>query len=193
MASASADAVWCSTRIRRVSRPLTRTQALNGLSEGPVCRIIVCTGPSMNSWVPRTAPPSVRPCPSMCLVAEYTTTSAPNSSGRCSTGVANTLSTTTCAPAACARSQTARTSMSSCIGLDGDSKNTAVAGVLSASRHWSRSCPSTKSVCTPNRGRISSRITKHEPNRLRAATTRSPAETSAAIATQTAAMPLAVA
>ena len=31
----------------------------------------------MYSSVPRIAPPSTRPCPSMCLVAEYTTTSAP--------------------------------------------------------------------------------------------------------------------
>ena len=54
--------------------------------------------------------------------------SAPNSIGRCSSGVAKTLSTTTCAPAAWARSQTARRSTSSCIGLDGDSKKTAVVG-----------------------------------------------------------------
>ncbi len=54
--------------------------------------------------------------------------SAPSSSGRCSTGVAKTLSTTTCAPAAWAMSQTARTSTISCMGLDGDSKNTAAAG-----------------------------------------------------------------
>ena len=93
--------------------------------------------------------------------------SAPNSIGRCSNGVAKTLSTTTWAPAAWARSQTARRSTSSCIGFDGDSKKTAVVGSASAARHWSRSEPSTKTLSTPQRGRISSRITKHEPNRLR--------------------------
>lgn len=35
-----------------------------------------------------------RPWPSICLVAEYTTTSAPSVSGFWKTGVANTLSIT---------------------------------------------------------------------------------------------------
>ena len=39
-------------------------------SAGPVWRMSVCTGPSMYSSVPRIAPPSTRPWPSMCLVAE---------------------------------------------------------------------------------------------------------------------------
>ena len=105
----------------------------------------------------------------------------------------NTLSMTTVAPAAWARSDTARTSTSSCIGLLGVSKNTAVAGVLKASRHWSRSVPSTSVVSTPHRGRISSTMTKHEPNSARELTIRSPWPQSAASATNTAAMPLAVA
>ena len=65
-----ADAHDLATRMLIVSRPLVSTQALNGLIEGPVCRMRFCTGPSMNSSVPRIAPPRVRPCPSMCLVAE---------------------------------------------------------------------------------------------------------------------------
>ena len=55
-------------------------------------------------------------------------------------------------------------STSSCMGLLGVSKKTACVGTDSASRHWSRSGPSTNTVSTPQRGRISSRMTKHEPN-----------------------------
>ena len=79
------------------------------------------------------------------------------------------------------------------MGLDGVSKNTAWVGVLSASSHWDRSSPSTKTVSTPQRGRISLHTTKHEPNRLRAATSRSPAPSRAPSAVNTAAIPLAVA
>ena len=81
----------------------------------------------------------------------------------------------------------------SCIGLDGDSKNTAVVGSDRAARHCSRSGPSTKTVSTPQRGRISFRITKQEPNSERAATTRSPAASRAPRAVNTADMPDAVA
>ena len=85
-------------------------------------------------------------------------------------------------------------STSSCIGLLGVSKNTAVVGSDSASRHWSRSGPSTNTVSTPQRGRISSRMTKHEPNSPRElTTTRSPWPSRAASATKTADMPEAVA
>ncbi|MNI64940.1 hypothetical protein D3C73_1204150 [compost metagenome] len=103
------------------------------------------------------------------------------------------MSTTTVAPAACASSLTAAISTISCIGLDGDSKNTAVVGSERASRHCSRSGPSTNTVSTPQRGRISLRITKQEPNRERAATTRSPAASRAPKAVKTADMPDAVA
>ena len=61
------------------------------------------------------------------------------------------------------------------LGFDGVSKNTAVVGTLSACSHCERSSPSTNTVSTPHRGRISLHTTKHEPNRLRAATNRSPA------------------
>ncbi len=79
------------------------------------------------------------------------------------------------------------------MGLLGVSKKTAVVGVARASRHWSRSVPSTKTVSTPQRGRISSRMTKQEPKRAREATTRSPRAQSAAIVVNTAAIPDAVA
>src|SRR6478735_9558349 len=99
----------------------------------------------------------------MCLVPEYTTTSAPSGIPCCSNGVAKTLSSTTFAPAACASSDTAAISTSDCIGLDGVSKNTAWVGLLSASSHCDRSSPSTKTVSTPQRGKISLHTTKHEP------------------------------
>ncbi len=118
--------------------------------------------------------------------------SAPNSRLCCSSGVANTLSSTTFAPAARASSATRGTSTSVCIGFDGVSKNTAVVGSDRAFSHWSRSSPSTNTVSTPQRGRISLHTTKQEPNRLRAATSRSPAFSSAPSAVNTADMPLAV-
>ena len=111
----------------------------------------------------------------------------------CSSGVAKTLSSTTFAPAAWASSQTAAMSTSDCIGLDGVSKNTACVGTDSASSHCARSSPSTNTISTPQRGRISLHTTKHEPNRLRAATSRSPAPSSAPSEVNTAAMPVAVA
>ncbi len=168
---------------------------MNGLSAGPVCRISFCTGSSMYSLLPRMAPPSTRPWPSMCLVPEYTTTSAPSGIPCWRSGVAKTLSSTTFAPAACASSHTAAMSTSDCIGFDGVSKNTAWVGLgaESASSHCSRSSPSTNTVSTPQRGRISLHTTKHEPNRLRAATSRSPAPSSAPSEVNTAAMPVAVA
>ena len=58
------------TRRAMVSRPLVSTQALNAESAGPVWRMSCLTGPSMNSLVPRMAPPRTRPWPSMCLVPE---------------------------------------------------------------------------------------------------------------------------
>ena len=107
--------------------------------------------------------------------------------------MAKTLSNTTFAPAACAMSHTAAMSTSDCIGLDGVSKNTAWVGTDSASSHCDKSSPSTNTVSTPQRGRISLHTTKHEPNRLRAATNRSPAASSAPSDVNTAAIPVAVA
>ena len=79
------------------------------------------------------------------------------------------------------------------MGLDGDSKNTAAAGVFSAISHSSSDVPSMKSVDTPHRGRISSKMMKHEPKRALLATIRSPDSTMAASALNTAAIPEAVA
>jgi hypothetical protein len=84
-------------------------------------------------------------------------------------------------------------STSDCIGLDGVSKNTAWVGTDNASSHCARSSPSTNTVWTPHRGRISLHTTKHDPNRLRAATSRSPAANRAPNDVNTAAIPVAVA
>ena len=84
-------------------------------------------------------------------------------------------------------------STSDCIGFDGVSKNTAWVGTERACSHCERSSPSTKTVSMPHRGRISLQTTKQDPNRLRAATNRSPAASSAPSEVNTAAMPLAVA
>ena len=55
----------------------------------------------------------------MYLVVEYTTASAPSSSGCCSTGDAKVLSTTTLVPCACATAEVAAMSAMPSNGLDG--------------------------------------------------------------------------
>ena len=75
-------------------------------------------------------------------------------------------------PASWASRHTAATSISSCIGLDGDSKNTAWVG-WRARRATGRG-RGRRTVGIPQLGRSSSRMTKHDPNSAREATTRSP-------------------
>ena len=60
----------------------------------------------------------------MYFVTLWTTMSAPSCSGRCRTGVANVLSTTTSAPAACATEATASMSTIFSSGFDGVSIQT---------------------------------------------------------------------
>ncbi len=88
----------------------------------------------------------------MCLVAEYTTMSAPSSSGRWYIGVENTLSTISRAPALCDSSATAWMSTRSSIGFDGLSRKVTVAGRDNALSHAPRSVPFTNSISTPQRG-----------------------------------------
>lgn len=66
----SALSVICLTRIGSVSMPLSMIHALNGESDGPVWRNNVWTSPSISAFDPSTMPPSARPWPSICLVAE---------------------------------------------------------------------------------------------------------------------------
>ena len=70
----------------------------------------------------------------MYFVVECTTMSAPSASGCCRYGLANVLSTTTSAPAACARSATAAMSTILSRGLDGVSSQTRSAGCSNALR-----------------------------------------------------------
>ena len=114
---AAAVSVCARTRIASVSSPFSNTHALNGDIDGPVWRRKVWMWSAMNGSDDRMMPPRQRPCPSMCLVAEYTTTSAPNCSGLCQIGVANTLSTISRAPAACAISAMAPMSSTSSVGI----------------------------------------------------------------------------
>ena len=53
-----------------VSSDFSITQALNGDRHGPVWRRKLWMCVAMNASLARITPPSVRPCPSICLVAE---------------------------------------------------------------------------------------------------------------------------
>ena len=66
----AARAPAASTRSAMVSRPLSSSQALKGDIAGPVLRRKGCRVSSIHLRLPRTAPPSTLPCPSICLVAE---------------------------------------------------------------------------------------------------------------------------
>src|ERR1039458_6211334 len=115
-------------RIFSVSMPFRNTQALNGLMVGPEVRKKPYTL-SIFFLLPSTAPPSTRPCPSMYLVAEWITISAPNCSGRCRIGVQKQLSTASSAPQLLAITEIAAMSEISVSGLDGVSrKNNLVLG-----------------------------------------------------------------
>ncbi|MNC87015.1 hypothetical protein D3C83_27090 [compost metagenome] len=80
-------------------------------------------GSPTRAFEPAIAPPITRPCPSMNLVAECTTMSAPSSSGFCSTGVQKTLSTASSAPALRASVDSFSRSEISVSGFDGVSRN----------------------------------------------------------------------
>ncbi|MCY1375215.1 hypothetical protein D9M69_626130 [compost metagenome] len=141
-------------RIASVSMPLSSTQALNADSVGPAVRTNGNTLPMMKSCVPSTAPPSTRPWPSICLVAECTTMSAPNFIGCCSAGEQKQLSTTSSALALWAMSATAAMSATSVSGFDGVSRKNSLVFGRTAARHASRSVGSTKVVSTPNLPKI---------------------------------------
>ena len=65
------------------------------------------------------APPMTVPWPLMNFVVLWMTTSAPRARGRCSTGVANVLSTTTLAPCAWAISVVLAMSITDIVGFAG--------------------------------------------------------------------------
>ena len=82
-----------------------------------------------------------------CLEALDTETSAPRSSGRCASGVASVLSTTTCAPAARPAAARAATSQTSSHGLVGVSTHSSVAP--SSAARIAPSSLGTKRTSTP--------------------------------------------
>ena len=84
-------------------------------------------------------------------------------------------------------------SITSSIGLVGDSRKNALVFFRTASFQASRSVPSTSVEATPKRGSHSSTTQRQEPNSAFAATTWSPARTMPISAVVTAAMPVAVA
>ena len=131
-------AQWACMRTLRVSRPLMNSQALNGLSVGPAVRRKPTTS-CISLAEPATTPPRQRPWPSMYLVAEWMTISAPSASGFCSTGVQKQLSTASSAPWAWATSASAAMSTSSASGLDGDSTMNSLVFGLQAAAQASRS------------------------------------------------------
>ena len=78
---------------------------------------------SAGSWV-AIEPPTVELWPSMYLVVESSVRSAPNSNGRCKTGVRKVLSTASLTPAAWAILAMAAMSVSLSVGFAGVSMNT---------------------------------------------------------------------
>src|SRR6185295_3626194 len=81
-----------SIRTASVSKLFESNHALNGDMDGPVWRAKNRIS-FINSFVPSTAPPITRPCPSINLVAECVTICAPHLAGFCKYGVAKQLST----------------------------------------------------------------------------------------------------
>ncbi len=162
-------------RIASVSMPLSSTQALNADNVGPAVRTKGKTLPMMKSCEPTTAPPSTRPCPSICLVAEWTTMSAPNFIGCCNAGEQKQLSTTSSAPALWAMSATAAMSATSVSGFEGVSRKNSLVFGLTAARQAARSVPSTKVVSTPNLAKMLENSVMVEPKMARELTRWSPA------------------
>ena len=91
---------WPAPAASRTGRLRSPRRARN-VSIGPAARTeqgAPCASSAVDALrvgVTTAAPSSTSECPAMNFVAECTTTSAPSASGRCSSGVANVLSTTT--------------------------------------------------------------------------------------------------
>ena len=160
---------------------------------GPAVRRKPYTPPPTTSSLPTTAPPTQRPWPSMYLVAEWITMSAPRSSGRWRTGVQKQLSTTSQQSCRCASSASAAMSPSSVNGLEGVSRNSMrVFGVM-ADAQASRSSSGTNRVRMPSLPRYWLNRTTVLPKMLREATISSPASSNPRQVDRIAAMPDAVA
>lgn len=121
-------------RAESVRSPRNTSHALNGDATAPTSFRTCSTRSKSSSRVLNASePPCTSLCPPMYFVVECSTTSAPNSIGRCSTGVANVESTSNIAPPACATSASAARSTTFISGFDGDSAQiTRVSGRIAA-------------------------------------------------------------
>src|SRR5699024_1186010 len=118
-----ADSLWARTRMVKVRRLRANNAAVSGATTDPRLLRHPLIG-VIRSEEPSTNPAVISEWPPKYFVAEYTTRSAPNSSGRLFTGEAKVLSITTSAPYLCARLLIALMSKISRAGFVGVSKNT---------------------------------------------------------------------
>ncbi len=123
-ATALAFAQWRSMRTASVFTPRSTSHASNGPGTAPsdFCRNASCA--AMASSFVATKPPITSEWPPRYFVVEWRTASAPRASGCWRYGVANVLSTTTCAPTACAASDAAAMSTMLSAGFVGVSSQT---------------------------------------------------------------------
>jgi hypothetical protein len=117
-----------SIRTASVLIPRRVSQESNGPGTAPVALRVNARPSASSADVVITAPPTTSEWPPRYLVVEWTTTSAPSSSGRCRYGEAKVLSTTRSAPWSCASSARARMSVTFSSGLVGVSAQTIFAG-----------------------------------------------------------------
>ena len=136
-------------------------------------------------------PAKVVPCPPRYLVAEWMTTSAPQSMGLHKYGEATVLSTIKGTPWAWATSATPAMSSTCKLGLPRDSANTARVLTCMAAATALRSLASTKVHSMPNLRRFTASKLTVPPYKADAATTWSPACSKVVKAMVSAAMPLA--
>ena len=132
-----AAAVSLCRRIRTpsVRRPRSARNASIGPGTAPTAFTRNPTASIKPGSLVMTAPPIRSECPPMYFVTLCTTTSAPRANGCWSAGDANVLSTTTCAPDACASAATASMSTTLSNGFDGVSTHTnRVCGRIASAR-----------------------------------------------------------
>ena len=179
-------------RMRKVSMPLSTTQALKGDRLTPALRISGASLSSMMERGPQTAPAITLPWPSRNLVPEWMTRSAPSMAGRCNAGEAKQLSTASSTPASWAIAASSAMSHRSVSGLVGVSANSSwVLGRRAAFQALLSVC-GTKLDSTPKRANSPPMSLMVEPNMDCEHTTWSPALSKPRHISKMADMPLAV-
>ena len=112
-------ATWRGTRTCSVRSPRSSSHAASGASTPPIVRRVQTSRSRSSASRVVTTPASTSEWPARYLVALCQARSAPRSSGRCRSGVANVLSQHRSAPPACASRAAAAMSVSVSSGLDG--------------------------------------------------------------------------